>query len=118
MPVVLGLLCSGTAMADSGWALFEARCLVPYEHIAPADVRGLVRTDGGWARGGEVVLITTPSSCTARGATADLATRLAARQAYVEISAGVWQSHLWREPRMEVVLDDSGLTARETDLES
>lgn len=109
------------AEAGDLWDFFEARCLVPYEHLALPDTRGLEQgADGLWTTPGGFALDLTPETCTATGGpvTAALADALMGRQAYEEVAPGIWHSHLWREPRIEITQDDNGYTVTETDLES
>ncbi|MFO6466023.1 hypothetical protein ACK8OR_16645 [Jannaschia sp. KMU-145] len=104
---------------DALWAFFEARCLVPYEHILSPDTRDLIRGGADLFRDDTHTLIVTLDTCTAVGrADDDLGTRLAGRERYEEVAPGVWQSDRWREPRIEVLRDATGYTVRETDLES
>ncbi|MEM9795920.1 MAG: hypothetical protein AAF919_05505 [Pseudomonadota bacterium] len=115
MGVTLGV---GAASADEMWAVFEARCLVPYEHLVLPDTRGLTRDGDIWT-GAAFPLTLAPGSCAVTGGMPDdLAIRLASRDEYVRVGAAIWQSTTWREPRIEVEALADGYLVRETDLES
>lgn len=117
----LALLLPAGAQAESLWDVFETRCLVPYEHIALPDTRGLTESAGRWTGDGTIWLELTPDTCTAAGLSTQgaLSDLLARRElAYEEVAPGVWLSDLWREPRLEVTATEQSFTARETDLES
>jgi len=108
------------AQADALWDMFEARCLIPYEHVAPPDLRGLDPLGLVWrdpATG--LIVTTTEDSCAVTGGTSmDLASLLAPREDYAEIGGGTWQSTTWREPRIEVTATPAGYAVTETDLEA
>ena len=114
------LLASPAAAGDALWTFFEARCLVPYEHIALPDTRDLIRLDGTdiW-EGDRFALVLTVTSCAAvGGAGDDLSALLSGRDEYDLQDDGAWQSTTWREPRIEVVSGPYGYAVVETDLES
>ena len=116
---MLACAAAAPASADDLWAFFEARCLVPYEHLALPDLRGLTQTSEGWTDG-TFIVTTTPESCAVSGGTTgDLGARLAIRDlAYETVAPGRHHSDRWREPRLEVEATSDGYVARETDLES
>ncbi|MEL6586229.1 MAG: hypothetical protein AAFY65_09180 [Pseudomonadota bacterium] len=118
---VLGCVAAAAipASAQDAWSVFETRCLVPYEHIALPDTRGLVVDEEQLWSGAAYPLRLTEDSCAVLGPTdTPLAQALAGRQAYEEVAPGIWQSHLWREPRIELEAAADGYVVRETDLES
>ncbi len=100
------------------WQVFEARCLIPYEHIALPDTRGLTRIGDVW-QGAAYSVTLSPDTCAVTGGQPDdLAVLLARRQGYVALGGDVWRSTTWREPKIEVEALTDGYLVRETDLES
>lgn len=111
-------MASPAAAGEELWAVFEARCLLPFEHLSLPDTGGLTRDGETWL-GDPFPVILTPGTCAVTGAQPDdLGVRLAARDEYVSVGEGVWQSTTWREPRIEVEALPDGYLVRETDLES
>lgn len=119
LSVGLAVLMPEVAVADPVWDVFVARCLAPYEEVMAPVTQGLADGGGGVWTGNGIVMEVAEDTCAVRGgAPGDLAALLVRSQAYVPIGDGVWQSDLWREPRIDVETVADGYLVRETDLES
>lgn len=120
---VIGLISAGTANADI-WDVFEARCLVPFEHQSFADIAELkpvpveedvkrfALTDADGTQlvlelenepddGLRSCLVSGPSSDSLGAFEAWMAEMLAGER-YVEVEDNIWHSQFWIEPVLEI----------------